>query len=381
MNIVLVASRYLPNRGGLESVVHELAGNLRLKGHSVSVVTNRYPHKLAVREIIDGVSVARLHFLFPRSSYVKTRNWRLLLASIAYFPISLIRLWWLLVDQEPDVVNLHYVGSPALFLWLLHRVRRFCFVVSLHGGDVDAEPFQNRLNRWLFGAVLERASRVTVCSQFLLDKAVALAPHVKAKSTVIHNGVDVKLFSSAPPFAHTAPYIFFVGQLEVHKGVDVLLAAFAGISLNHPDVDLIVAGNGSKKASLQEQALRLRIGTRVHFKGACTRETIASLMRGSLGVVIPSRREPFGIVALEALAARAPIIASKVGGLPEALDGFNPVWVTPGDERDLERALEDLIDCGGELRKTQDQGCGFGVQGLDWKVSSERFLDVYRLAT
>ena len=379
MRIALIAARYLPNRGGLETVVHELAKQMQQAGHSLIIVTNRYPVRLPKFEPIDGIAVMRLHFLLPRLEYLKSRRFDLWLAGWLFCPLSLIELMVILRRFRPDIVNVQYLGIPAFFVWIVQGLLRFRLVVSLHGGDVDSEPYKNRFNRWLFNAVLRRADHITACSKTLLDLALTLAPSVKTKAQVIHNGVDVMEFINAMPYRYPRDYVVGIGQLVKHKGFDVLIAAFAQICATWPAVDLLLAGSGPENEALQQQIHTAQLDSRIHLLGTVDHNQVASLMRGSRAIVIPSRREPFGIVGLEAMAAGRPIIASRVDGLAEALKGAEVNWFTSDDLSDLAQKLTGVLkqSAAGDATHNANQT---SVQNQSWHSVAERYLAVYGLS-
>lgn len=384
MRIVLVAARYLPNRGGLETVVHEIAQQMQQAGHAVIIVTNRYPARLAKVERIDGIPVTRLRFLLPRWTYLRSRRRDLWLAGWFFFPLSLIDLCVILRRFHPDIVNVQYLGIPAFFVWLLQGLFRVRLVVSLHGGDVDSEPYKNRFNRWLFNAVTRRADQVTACSKILLDQALTLAPDIKTKAQVIHNGVDAAQFINATPYTYPRCYLFGIGQLVQHKGFDLLIAAFAQIAAAWPDVDLLLAGGGPEHDALNQQIQAEQLDSRVHLLGVVDHSQVANLMRGSLAIIIPSRREPFGIVGLEAMASGRPIIASHIEGLVEALEGADVNWFASDDLPGLTQTLNDVLENGssdGVLSPIADNHANQArVQTQSWQKVAERYLSVFQLS-
>src|SRR5262249_26435251 len=148
-----------------------------------------------------------------------------------------------------------------------------------------------------------------------------LVPEVNSKAQVIHNGVNADLFLNDTPYEYPRPYLLGVGQLVKHKGFDLLISAFEEIAAEQPNVDMLIHGGGAESASLCKQVEGTKLGERIRMLGSVEREQVAALMRGSLAIVIPSRREPFGIVGLEAMASGRPIVASKIDGLMEALQG------------------------------------------------------------
>ena len=379
MRILLVASGYRPHIGGLQTAVEQIASRLQACGQSVLVVTNRYPRSLPSREILNGIRVFRMLFLFPRLQQLRNARLDLFLAGLWYCPVTLLRLFLLINRYKPDVVNLHYVGSPTLFVLSLYLVRHFPLVVSLHGGDVDGEPLKNRFNRWMFCAITERAGVVTTCSDFLVRQATEYAPDIMRKCVVIRNGVDIELFSKAPAYKQDRPYLFCVGQLETHKGFDVAISAFAQLQNDFPVLDLLIGGIGSQERALARAAGRLGLGSKVKLLGRLDHSQIASYMRGSSAVLIPSRREPLGIVALEARTANSRIVASNVGGLVEALDGYPAWWVIPNSADELRRAIVSLLS--GQMPDTARVAPrrDSHIEVLSWDQASEKYFNLYKV--
>jgi len=374
VKILLVTSRYLPHHGGLPTVVHHLAQEFRHSGHDVLVVASRYPRSLPSNETIGGVRVKRLLFLYPQSRFLRQRRFDLLLASLWYAWWTTCQLAQVIRAYRPDVVNLHYLASPGPFLWLLQPWLLFPWVVSLHGGDVRGEPYHSRFNSWLFQAGVSRADAITACSRRLADEATELAPIPPRRLHVIHNGVDHQRFASAAPYAHPKPYIVAVGQLVAHKGFDLLANAFGDIASRFPDVDLLIAGDGTCRGELAELISKRGLTERVRLLGRVNECTVASLMTGSLFAAVPSRREAFGIVALEAMAAGKRVLATPVGGIPE--------FVSPGINRMVvpERAawagaLADWLSLDrSRLDGTANQA---QAQHLSWGKVAARYQQVY----
>jgi glycosyltransferase involved in cell wall biosynthesis len=177
-------------------------------------------------------------------------------------------------------------------------------------------------------AVLQEADAITACSRYLLDKAIQIEP-AAAKGRVIHNGVDLERFHDKTPYRHPRPYLLAFGRLTYKKGFDMLLDAFAQLTLEHQQVDIILAGAGEERQSLQAQVERLGLAERVHFFGRADACEVVRLLNGCRFVIVPSRQEPFGIAALEALAAGKPVLATCVGGLAELVQGPGTRLVVP----------------------------------------------------
>ncbi len=378
MRILLVASGYPPNIGGLQTTVEQIAIRLQEAGHTVLVVTNRFPRSLPRRENLNGVAVVRMLFLFPRLQHLRNARPDLFFGGIVFFPITLVRLFLLVRRYKPDVVNIHYLGSPSLFVLALHSMQHCSLVVSIHGGDVDGETLKNRFNRWVFCAMIRRAAVVTSCSDFLAQQAGLIAPALKTKCVVIRNGVNIELFSTAAAHKQDRPYVFCVGQLETHKGFDLAISAFGQLQHDFPDVELLIGGTGSQATALASESLKLGLGSRVKLLGKLDQARIASLMRGSKAVIIPSHHESLGIVALEARSAMATIIASRVGGLLEALDGYPVMWVEPHSVVELRRAIVSLLSgCSTDPPSSAQQSVR-RTPVLSWAQTAEMYLKIYK---
>jgi len=394
MRILLISSSYPPVLGGLQTVAHTLAQLLIRRGHDVVVVTNRYPRSLPAKEVLDGVPVRRLLFLYPRLRYFQARRPDLFLAGFYFFPLSLFHLSQLVKAFKPDVVNVHYPDSQNLFVLWLRRRYPFRLVVSLHGYEVEGFDRATSWDRRLLQQLLQEADVVTACSQYLLDRATSIEPSGAAKGRAIHNGIDPARFEDCTPHRHPRPYILAYGRLTYQKGFDLLLQAFRQVAPFHPKVDLIIAGNGEERTALETLCRQLGLNDRVAFYGRATPQEVVALLNGSEFVVVPSRWEPFGIVALEAMAAGKPVLATRVGGLPEFLaDGGR--WTMddgPWTREDrhgtmlVEPTVEGLVTGLAEWLKRRDEVKALGEQNREraaehtWEQVVERYLEVYQWA-
>jgi glycosyltransferase involved in cell wall biosynthesis len=194
---------------------------------------------------------------------------------------------------------------------------------------------------------------------------------------VIHNGVNLQTFRSAAPYRHRRPYILAVGQLSNHKGFEFLIDAFSCITGRFPRVDLLIAGDGACRPALECQAERLGLRHSVYFLGNRAEPEVASLMAGSEFIAMPSRREPFGIVALEGMAANRPVLASPVGGLPE-FAFHRPNRLVPLERQAWASAMCELL--------AADALVAVPTEGPDelarfsWEAVARHYLAVYKEA-
>jgi glycosyltransferase involved in cell wall biosynthesis len=327
-------SSYPPVLGGLQTVAHTLAEHLVRRGHAIQVLTNRYPRSLPPQSVQGGVPVRRWLFLAPQAGQVRRGRLDLFLTSLVSYPWTAGRLSRLVQAFQPEVVNVHFPDAQIPYVLRLRRRFRFGLVVSLHGHEVERYLGGGPAARQL-RAIMREADAVTACSRDLMEKAVGLEPAAGAKGTVIYNGIDPGRFLDRTPYGHPRPYVLAFGRLTHKKGFDLLLEAFARLEPGQRPVDLIIAGDGEERPALEARARRLGLDGRVYWFGRASLGEIVQLLNGCLFVAVPSRAEPFGIVALEALAAGKPVLATRVGGLCEVLTQLGGCPASPGPGRSV----------------------------------------------
>lgn len=346
MRVLIVPNSYPPVLGGLQTVAHTLATHLLDQGHHVRVVTNRYPRTLPVAETLEQIHVNRWLFLQPTKEQLRQKRPDLFFASTFYYPYTLLRFHRLMSQYQPDVVNVHFPDAQTPFILSLRRHFQFRLVVSLHGHEIErwqTPPITGNL-RQLRNILLE-ADVVTACSRYLLDQAIKLMPEIQEKGKVIHNGIDPARFQDRTPYPHPRPYALAYGRLTHRKGFDLLLEAWATTTANDR-MDLLIAGDGEEKEFLISKAQKLGLAGNIHFIGRVLSNQIVQLLNGCRFVVVPSRQESFGIVALEAMAAGKPLVASDVGGLAELVsDAECASWhrLTAPTPETLAAAINDVF--------------------------------------
>jgi glycosyltransferase involved in cell wall biosynthesis len=239
---------------------------------------------------------------------------------------------------RPDVLHAHWWLPAGVCALLASRLLRLPLVVTLHGTDVHL--LRHPLLRRLALLVLRRAALVVVVSEDLQRLAVESLGLPPEQVAVLR--MPVARVPSPAPVPDGGPVrLVAAGRLSVEKGFDVLLEA-VGLALQDGlDVRLDLVGSGPEHDRLS--ALAAGLAGRVQMVPAQPRDALWKRMDAAQVLVVPSRREGLGLVALEAIARGRPVIASRAGGLPEVVcDGVDGVLVPPGDPRALADALHKL---------------------------------------
>ena len=218
-----------------------------------------------------------------------------------------------------DVIHVHdwfgTVGASALAKRL-----RLPLVMTVHSTEYDrslGHPWDHILHREEIG--IQSATRVVAVSRHLRQQLIERYHADAAKVTVIYNAVrpSERLERIDPE----KRIVLYVGRLAAMKGVDTFLRAAARVVPSFADVLFVIAGEGPEYERLVQLAARLGIGDRVMFLGRVSEEEREILLAGSSVFVLPSVVEPFGIAALEAMAAGVPTIVSKTSGVAEMSRG------------------------------------------------------------
>jgi glycosyltransferase involved in cell wall biosynthesis len=186
---------------------------------------------------------------------------------------------------------------------------------------------------------LNRADIVLPVSADLRDELAKLAP--SARMRVVPNVVDERIFHPNEQGAD-GERLLTAGLLDDgRKGIDIVLEALAQTS-EPPGLD--IAGDGARRAEYEELATRLGLDDLVTFRGRLTKPELARLMRSARLFVLGSRYENNPCVVLEALACGLPVVATRVGGVPELLNETNGVLVEPAQPERLARGIVEALE-------------------------------------
>lgn len=292
-----------------------------------------------------------------------------------------------------DLVHAHWVLPNAPAAALVARRRGLPLVISLHGSDVfvaeKAAPFREAA-RWCFA----RASAITACSDDLLNRALALGAD-ESKMSLIPYGADAKIFRASTTAAQRVReqlrlcgdevMLLAVGRMVYKKGFEFLVAAMPEVLQHAPNVRLVLVGYGDLRDELQARAHALDLNSQVIFAGRVPRQDIPAYFAAADVVVVPSVRDAAGNmdglpnVALEAMAAGKPLVASNLAGFPDVIDdGENGLLVAEKDPHALAGAILTLARDPALRRRLGQAGRVKVHSALNWENVARRFIDVYQ---
>lgn len=376
MNILLVVP-WDQEYGGVASVVGNLARQFQKQGHQTFFL---HPGEN------DALETRRTKWLFPgyrlnlREPFLPDFPLKSIGAFFYYLLPTLRQLWQLLSKNNIDIVHIHYPGESGIYFALLRRFCRFKLVASIHGADLfpNGKPKSHYSRSIQF--LLNTADLIITPSQNTLKAVITVFPHLQSKGMFIHNGINLDEFvpESFLPFSGKE-YILCVATHEYKKGIDVLIQAFARFNSSKAGLELWLVGEGPIRGELEQLVRDLDLETRVKFLGSRNRAEIWKLMHQCTLFVLPSRAEPFGIVLLEALACRKPIIATAVGGIPEIIEhGKNGILVEPENPEVLSTAIETVLQ-NKELQETLSWNGYESVKyRFQWETAATKYVSVFQ---
>src|SRR5206468_3170612 len=206
----------------------------------------------------------------------------------------------------------------------------------------------HRVGTFMEGVSIQLADGLMSCSASTADLASHFYGVPRQSIDVVYCGVDAEAFRPGPANEHPTdrPTVLFVGNIAKNKGVQTALEAVLKLRSKYPTIRLQVLGRSDDdlEEKLQEQARAEGAGSNVEFYGFVGRERLPEFYRRADVFCSPAQYEPLGIVYLEAMASGRPVVATSVGGAPEAVvDGETGIVVPPLDAGEVARALDLLL--------------------------------------
>jgi glycosyltransferase involved in cell wall biosynthesis len=280
--------------------------------------------------------------------------------------------------QRHDVVHAH--ASKALLVSAMAAVP---FVWSAHGYDsahaefpAAAKPFADVGKAFL----VRRARAVSVASRTVAAKVEAAGVPAK-RIRVVYTGVNVERFGRVADIAPAETLVVgAAGRLLGIKGFDVLVEAASRVLSQRVAMRFVLYGDGPRDADLRRRIAEVGIGERFDLRPA-TDDLPRAFAEMDL-VVVPSRLDSFPLVPCEAMAAGRPIIATRVGGLPEAfVDGVHGFLIDPGDPDALANALIGAAGDRDRLRTMGSAARAYAKERYNWGRVADEYDELYRTAT
>ncbi len=388
--------------GGLSTHVYFLSKSLARRDVRVQIITCDFP-TLPKDEILNGVYVTRVN-----SSGISYRDFLLWTHNMNSLMIE--EACEILDSNRFDLIHAHdwMVGRAALKLKILYKLPLVTTIHSTEIGRAEAVAAKSRMIQQDYQKVitnieqrlLNYSDRVISCSNYMSGHIKRTFNIPANKINLIPNGVDCLRFNpstnireqimksfrrrySIPERSVNSKIILFVGRLVQEKGVHVLITAFEKLTHNKKiSLNLIVVGEGPLRQRLMRKVEGLGLKKHVHFLGFVDDTTLISLYSSADIFVVPSLYEPFGIVALEAMSSRTPVVVSNVGGLAEIVnDGITGLKFPPGDADSLAAAITRILEQPLLAESLTSKAYHESINEYNWDLVAEKTLQTYNKLT
>ncbi len=320
---------FAPRLGGIEVQGRHFLNGMRAKGHAFQVFANQDQLDWPGLEWIEGMSVQRFQF----NAMIEKKT----LSELKRIDQALNEI---LTNFKPDLIHLYTCTGGAAIVYLLMRARflNIPTLLTLHGiftPDYKIDPLIDR--------VLQAVDHICCVSNALQKQVRVYAAHAAHKTRYIHNGLALPDVIPTP-LTFAPPTLACVSRLSAEKGIDLALHAVAIVKKTLPNIRFIIAGDGPERAALMALTASLQLQDNILFTGALTPEQVPEIMNQACVILVPSRAESFGLTALQGSQMARPVIASRVGGLPEIIQHEHTGLLVEVDDLDgLVTAILHLI--------------------------------------
>jgi len=367
--------------GGISPHVYYLSKNLAKNHMKVYVVTCDFPGA-PDHETVDGVEVFRIDSYknpspdFASWVYLMNMNMQKEAAAIAR-SLGGVDIFhahdWLVANAG---IGLKHIFRKPL-LATVHSTE----IGRRNGLHSDYERMIHETEAWL----TYEAWRVICCSNYMVSHVKWAFGLPEDKLVMIPNGVDAREYAKGAldlsqfrqRFAlPEEKMVLYVGRLVYEKGIQILISAVPKI-LEKVNAKFVIVGNGYMKEPLSEQVKRMGLAHKVLFTGFVDDETLRNLQKCADVSVVPSLFEPFGIVALEAMAAKSPVVVSDTGGLSEIVEhGVTGVKVYPNPDSLAWGVTRVLLD-ENYANRLRENAYRMVVEKFNWEKISQQTKDLY----
>jgi glycosyltransferase involved in cell wall biosynthesis len=276
-------------------------------------------------------------------------------------------------DGDPfDVVHVHWWFPSGLALWGARRPGDPPIVITMHGSDVRLAEKKTIVHP-VMRSVLGQAGARTAVSSWLKDIAQRIAP--EHAIVVAPMPVDTQHFVALPQY-EARHGILFVGRLNAQKGLADVLAALALPAL--AGVTLHVVGDGPDREALEQQAAHQGLGNRIQWYGTLPQPALVPLYAAARAVVMPSRGEGLGLVAVEAQLCGTPVIAYNNGGVVDVVQPDHGGTLVPtGDVQALATAIAQIIASDSTVERLGMLARADMLARFTPQAVAARYLDIY----
>jgi glycosyltransferase involved in cell wall biosynthesis len=381
MKIIQITHSFFPHSvGGREKQVYDLAKALVKKGHEVEIFTcsDSFWKSYTKKEN----SKLKIH-------YFKTIKIKF---SAGYYRIPL-GMFFSLMTKKFDLLHAHeYFHFTTFLSSLVSKLRKIPLIFTEHGYPEQVGTLKIALktyDKFVLPFIISNCERIIVVSNFIKKELISKCRVSEDKVKVIYNGINLREYEkenktfSEKYNLKEKKIVLAMGRLIKEKGFQYLIKAIPLVKKEIPEISnvifVILGPEVYYGKKLKKLAKNLGVEKEVFFLGPLSEKMVKSAISSSNLIAIPSIYEPFGIVALEAMAFEKPIIASNTGGLKEFLNEKNSILIKPGDENELANGIIKILK-DKELADKIGKKAREDVKKFELRKIVNKVLEIYKKA-
>lgn len=394
---ILTSSFPRYERDPVSPFLYELCKNLVKIGHEVHVIAPHYP-SASKFEKMRSVNVHRFVYFMPKKLQIlaygdrmpsNVANSQLAKLLVPFYIASLLKKALTVIKRfRIDVVFAFWAIPQGIVGVLIKKMMRRPLLTRIFPVELALSESEFKLCQPLLRAVIAESDVVIPNSNYTRQRLVEFDCNAR-KLDVILPGVDFKKYGGNEaiqnPFQKygiekEARVILSVGRLVERKGFEYLIGAMASLRNDFPSVKLLIAGYGPREEHLKSLAIEMKLEDSVVFTGEVSEEELLACYSRADVFVLPAivdskgDTEGLGVVLLEAMAAGKPVVATKVGGIPEAVvDGETGMLVEPKNSAALGKAIRTILlnpTLGNALGR---KGKELVKEKFDWSIVAQNF--------
>ncbi|MCP4367659.1 MAG: glycosyltransferase family 4 protein [Deltaproteobacteria bacterium] len=282
---------------------------------------------------------------------------------------------------RPDIIHAHTATTDGYVGLLLKKKYNIPLVCSLRGSDINIYPYRDRLTMCLTKKVISEADQVTSVSHALKAAAESIAKP-KKPIKVIYNGCDLNTFKfnqevrteyrARLKILMNEKVIIFVGGIQKTKGIFELIHAFMKVILQYPDLNLILIGEGEEFATIKNTISSNNLDKKIRLVGRQPHIEIVKWLNAADIFVLPTYNEGLPNVILEAMACGLPVIAARVGGIPEVVTENTGILISPKSSEILAKGINDML-----TRKWDRNVIRKHIEKFTWERNANKIVQIY----
>ncbi|MHA1696291.1 MAG: glycosyltransferase [Candidatus Helarchaeota archaeon] len=376
------------------SIVLDIAENIKKyhKNINISILAPHYPN-VKKEEIIKNVKIYRYKYFFERLEKLhynggmlfniqRNKLYFLLIPLSLFFQILAIKK--IVKKEKIDILHSHWIIPQGLAAVLYKKIfnQKIKIVCTAHGSDVFLlkKKYFNILKRF----ILKKCDKISVVSS-ALQKELLKNKAENYNINIINNGINIEKSISLIEINNlknkyniNSFCLLFVGRLSIKKGIFYLIEAMPKILLNFPKTKLIIVGYGPDQTLLEKKVQKLKLQNHIIFTGALRKKEIFSYYTIANILINPSLEEGFGMVLLEALSFKLPVITTNSGGITDIIeDKKTGIFINQKQSDSIANTVNALLNNEEKRKKLSYKGYEMIQNKFNWKKIALKYYDFY----